>query len=209
MTRSIAAAPTPKTTTCDGPLHLAHTDWLFHHLSVSGADRDVAAFRTAAAGPGDIPWHLDLDRLEEDWFHRLVAPPVPQQRSLSLDGARILAGQLRAAVARRHELAMAQGKACPLDLHALVPVPDDVLRRGPDDAMSLAWLWAHWGTTRALRQVVEDAATQDRRRPPAGGAAALHLTFWSADWTPWRALTRIAARWPALHFDLRPIYDPP
>jgi hypothetical protein len=33
------------------------------------------------------------------------------------------------------------------------------------------------------------------------------VTFWSADWTPWRALAQIAARWPSLRIDTRPSYD--
>ena len=79
-----------------------------------------------------------------------MAPPQQQQRSLSLAGAWIVAGQLRDAAARRHELAVervGQSRACPFDLHALVPDPREILRRGPDDPVSLAWLWAHWGTT--------------------------------------------------------------
>src|SRR6202021_3104635 len=97
----------------------------------------MAAFRPAAAGAGVIPWPLELDRLEEDCFHLLVAPPAPQQRNLSLAGARIVAGQLRDAVARRHDLAIARAgrtRACPFDLHALVPVPETIPLRGPSFA---------------------------------------------------------------------------
>ena len=51
----------------------------------------------------------------------LVAPLPPQRRSLSLSGARVVATQLRDAVARRHDLAMSRvgnSRACPFDLHA-------------------------------------------------------------------------------------------
>jgi hypothetical protein len=195
------------------PLRLAHTDWLYHRLTIAGPQGEMAAFRAAARGAGAIPWHLDLDRLEEDCFHLLVSPPAPQRRTLSLAGARIVAGQLRDAVGRRHDLAVARvgrSRACPLDLHALVPVPDSMLRLGPDDAASLAWLWEHWGTTQALRHVAEDTTFSGvgRDRRPLGDAAC-QITFWSADWTPWRALARIAVCWPALRFDTRPLYDTP
>ena len=196
------------------PLRLAHTDWLHHRLVVTGPDAAMAAFRVAAAGAGVIPWHLDLDRIEEECLHLLVAPPPPQRRSLSLAGARVVATQLRDAVARRHELAVSRvgnSRACPFDLHALMPVPGEILRRGPDDPASLQWLWAHWGTTQALRHVAADTeAGQERRgRPTAAGGTASHLSFWSADWSPWRALAQIAAGWPALRFDLRPSYEAP
>ena len=218
-TETAAARPLPRTATPFGagddhgaPLSLAHTDWLYHHLSITGPDAALVAFQIAAAGAGVIPWHLDLDRLAEDCFHRLVAPPPPRQRSLSLAGARIVAGQLRDAVARRHDLAVARvgrSQACPFDLHALVPVPADILRRGPDDPVSLQWLWEHWGTTRALRHVTADPAAGPDRQPQPGGESGIRIGFWSADWSPWRALARIAAGFPALRFALCPEYDPP
>lgn len=181
----------------------SHTDWLYHHLTVSGAPDRVAAFRRAAAGAGIIPWHLDLDRLEEDSFLRLVAPPGGQVRTLSLDAARMLAAELRAAVARRHALATArvgQSPACPFDLHSLVPVPNDVLRLGPDHPDALSWLWAQWGTTQALRWVAS-------RQSPVVRGQEFRVSFWSADWTPWRALESIRAEWSGLRFAVRPIYE--
>jgi len=201
------------------PLRLAHTDWLYHRLQVIGPAADLDDLRTAAAGAGTVPWQLDLDRLAEDYFHLLVAPPacagslIPPARSLSLAGARIVADQLCAAVARRQALAAARvghSRACPFDLQALVPVPDAVLRRGPDDPIALDWLWTHWGTTQTLRHVADDAtATAVLRTQVPAGQAAWAVSFWSADWTPWRALAQIAARWPTLQFDARPHYDAP
>jgi hypothetical protein len=192
------------------PLRLAHTDWLHHRLAIIGAADLTAAFRRAAAGAGIIPWQFDLDRLEEDVFHLLAAPPPSQPRTLSVAGARVLAGQLREAVGRRRERALARvgaSQACPFDLHALVPVPDEMLRLGPDDPAALGWLWEHWGTTEPLRHVAEDvAAGQEVRRRPVPEQDAIHVTFWSADWTPWRALEAVAKRWPGLRFEVRPTY---
>ena len=193
------------------PLRLAHPDWLYHRLTVTGSPAALAAFQAAAAGPGIIPWQFDPTRIAEDVFLRLAAPPPPQQRSLSLAGARILAGQLRDAVARRHDLALARighSRACPFDLHALLPVPGDMLRRGPDDPAALAWLWEHWGTTDALRHVTaERAAGPARRSQPAVCTPDMRITFWAADWSPWRALAAIGEGFPGLRFDLRPSYE--
>ena len=187
-----------------------HTDWLHHRLLVAGPAGTLADFQAAACGAGIIPWRLDLDRMEEDLFLMLAAPPPPQRRRLSLVGARALAGQLRDAAEQRQGAALARvgrNRACALDLHTLVPVPDDVLQLGLDHPEALAWLWAHWGTTAALRHVAAEPVLPRRAAP--GDPAALRLAFWSADWTPWRALATVRARWPALRFDIRPTYDLP
>ena len=189
------------------PLRPRHTDWLHHRLLVAGSAGTLADFQAAACGAGTVPWRLDSDRMREDLFLLLAAPPPPQRRRLSLAGARVLAGQLREAAERRHADAVARvgcSCACTLDLHALVPVPDSVLQLDPDHSEALAWLWAHWGTTAALRHVAAEPVLPRRAAP--GDPAALRLAFWSADWTPWRALATVRARWPALRFDIRPTY---
>jgi len=193
----------------DAPLRLAHTDWLHHHLTVSGPAAPVAALQAGAAGAGVIPWQLDLDQIEEDLFLRLASPLPPQPRRLSVVGARILAGQLRDAVAHRHAVAVARvghSRACPFDLHVLLPVPAPLLRRGPDDPAALAWLWTHWGTTDALRHVtaIDPGFADD----PAliTDEVAFRVSFFSADWSPWRALAALGAQWPTLRFVLRPHY---
>ena len=111
--------------------------------------------------------------MEEDLFHLLAAPPAPQRRRLSLAGARVLARQLGEAAELRHAAAVARvghSRACPFDLHALVPMPPDILPLGPDHPDSLAWLQAHWGTTEALRHVVLEPALPPRQTPPPGTA---------------------------------------
>lgn len=193
----------------------AHTDWLHHRLTLCAAPDVLAAFRATARGAGIIPWALDLDRLEEDWFLRLMAPATAQAQHpdpphlsrsrLSAAGARVLAAQLREAVGRRHAIAVSAvgvSEACAFDLHALVPVPDEILHLGPDAVQAQAWLWEHWGTTAALRRVTEITPERDRL-----AGETMVVSFWSADWTPWRALARLAELWPAIRFEVRPDYD--
>lgn len=184
------------------PLCPGHTDWLYHHLTVTGPADTLTTFRSAAAGAGTIPWTFDLDRMEEDFFLRLVSGQGAE-RTLSLEGARLLAAELRDAVSRRHALAtslVGRSKACPFDLHALVPVLPDVLRLGPDHPDALLWLWTHWGTTEALRSVAIVHGRAVRNED-------FRLSFWAADWTPWRALEKVRADWPGLRFEIRPVYD--
>ncbi len=192
------------------------TDWLEHRLAISGPAEEVTRFCAAAAGPGVIPWHAELDAAEEDFFHLLVAPPVPHRRVLGAAGARIVTAELRDAMQRQRALALAEvargSRACPFDLHALLPVPGDILALGPDHTDALGWLWAHWGTTYGLRRVEVIPPPRSRVRlpqeaAPAPGQGAFHLGFWSADWTPWRALAQLAELWPALRFQVCPIYD--
>ena len=174
-------------------------------MTVHGPAEPMTGFRDVAARPGVIPWQLDLDRLE-DWFLPMAAP-ADGKRAISLARARILARRLREAVAARHDRAMerlARGdRSCPLDLHRLYPVPSAVLQLGPDDPASRTWLWTHWGTTRALRHVRALPARPDGRRKHTD---ALVVEFWSADWSPWRAVIRLRRQWPALTFQLVPDY---
>lgn len=185
-------------------LALPNTDWLAHRLLVSGPVADVAAFRAAAAGAGAIPWQLDLDGLQEEWFLRMLAP-APAAREISVEGARILAETYRDLVGARHDRVLAavgRSRACPLDLHALLPVPDAVLQLGPDDPASLDWLWTNWGTTRPLKQVVVLPGSDRRLRR----SARIGYSFFSADWTPWPAIQALRTRWPGLVLDVQPNY---
>ncbi|BFL66170.1 hypothetical protein WDZ11_23030 (plasmid) [Roseomonas mucosa] len=197
----VAAAPTPP----EAALAPAHTDWLRHTLAVTGPTAVVERFQAAAAGAGVVPWLLDLDRMEEDWFLALAAPPEGE-RAISLAGARILARRLRDAAHANHQRALARldtDRRCPFDLQRLLPVPPAILRLGPEDPASRAWLWAHWGTTWALRHVRALPAELDGRRRRM---AELRVEFWSADWSPWQALRRLRRDWLDLTLDLRPHY---
>ena len=208
----------PETTIVPEARH--HIDWLRTTLTVTGPAEEAALFWYAAAGSGVIPWTIDFDRVEEDLFFRLVSPPAPQRRTLSLPGARLFASELRLAAEQRHARAMAQigrGRSCPLDLYALRPIPPSILALGPDHPAALEWLMAHWGTAAALRHVTvmpPRTGVPASRKALAGPAAAAapatlaspereepvqRIELWSADWTPWMALRHVQEAWPALH----------
>ena len=187
-------------------LRLPHPDWLRHDLVITGVPSELAAFEAAAAGAGAIPWEYpDLDLEEEDRVQALVQPP-DGSRGLDIDSARVLARELREAIFDHQQkivAAVAQSRACPFDLHRLLPVPAEILQLGLDHSASLAWLQTHWGTTRPLRHVqrLSDKQVTGKRK-----TARLRLEFWSADWTPWAAFAAIRKAWPALGFDIRPDY---
>jgi len=183
----------------------AGPNWLYHHLSVSGPEAEVAAFAAAARGAGVIPWRVDFDRIEEDVFNLAVAQPS-SQRCLSVAGCRILARQFRARAAAHHDKAVSligRSRACPLDLHVLLPVPPAVLELGAADPAALDWLRTHWGTSERLRRVVvRPGATAGRRLPR--GHTVVGYGFFTNGETPHAAMTRLGPRWPTLRFMLRP-----
>ena len=184
---------------------MPYVDWVRSEWHVAGAVEAVARFRTAAAGSGVVPWVLDLDQLEEDFFLPMAAPAADGVRAISLAGARILSRRLRDAIARTDEKALIRARTdrnCPFDLHRLLPIPEPILRLGPDDPTARAWLWTHWGTPRPLRRVRALPAPEHRRR----GTGRMRVEIWSADWSPWQALRRLRADWPDLRLDLRPDY---
>jgi hypothetical protein len=183
----------------------AAADWLFHHLTVSGPAVILEQFAAAARGAGVTPWQLDFAALDADVFARAVAQPA-RQRTLSVDGCRILARQFRERVemlqARASEL-VGQSLACPFDLHALLPVPGPILQLGPNHADVLAWLAAHWGITDRLRQVVvRERATTGRRLPR--GHTVIGYGFFTDGETPHAAVAYLEKRWSALRFLLVP-----
>ena len=179
-------------------MRLRQPDWLAHRLTVRGPADTVARFALAATGSGAVPWQHDVDRLAEDWFHLMMAP-LPHRRGVSAAGARVLAGQLRDAIWESHArtLARMEARSSPFDLHALVPVPPGVLRRGADAPESLDWLQLHWGTTWPLRRVERLAVLDD---------AVFACRFWSADWTPWPVISALRLRFKALSIEVVPVY---
>ncbi len=183
----------------------APSPWLYHHLTISGPDAMVALFREAARGSGILPWRLDAARIEEDIFN-LAASQPKAIRSLTVEGCRILARQFRERVeARAARAAGLAGvsRACPFDLHALLPVPSDILVYELTHPKAQAWLRDHWGLSDAPRQVVlRPQATVGKRLPT--GHAVLGYGFFTGGETPHAAVAKIAAVWPDLRFVLQP-----
>ena len=174
-------------------------------MTITGPAAEVTAFAEAARGPGVIPWRVDYAQMEEDIFHRAVAARGGRD-GLSIEGCHILARQFRQRIEARDEKAAAligQSRACPFDLHVLLPIPDEILQRGPTDQKSLAWLARHWGTRDGLRKVVERPNPSAGRRLPAGHAVISYGFFTSGE-TPRAAVTQLGARWPTLRFVLTP-----
>ena len=160
----------PASATLNAVLGMA-PNWLFHHLTVVGPAEPVAAFAVAARGAGVTPWRLDFAAIEEEVFAQAVAQPA-SRRNLTVEGCRILARQFRERVERRQARAadlVGHSIACPLDLHALLPVPEAILVLGPTHLPARAWLAAHWGITDRLRQVAARGQADDRT-PAAQGA---------------------------------------
>lgn len=174
--------------------------WRCHILTISGPAPELGQFAEAARGAGVLPWRIDGQALEEDLFHLAAGQG---HRSLSLEGCRILSRQLRNQVETRHAVAAAsvgQSRACPFDLHSLLPVPPHILQLGPRDPAALAWLAAHWGITDTLRHVAAEAGRP--RGLPAGHAAGRY-SFFTADAPPQAAVTTLAERWPTLRLRLQ------
>lgn len=179
--------------------------WLYHHLTVSGPAASVRGFAATARGAGIIPWRLDYDSMEEDLFLRAATQPA-ERRNLTVAGCRILARQFRARVEEhqaRGAALVGTSRACPFDLHALLPVPDAVLALGPSDPQALAWLSEHWGTTDRLRQVSERAPPAGTDQRLARGLRMVCYGFFTVGDTPDAAVSRLAAGWPALVFSLQ------
>lgn len=188
----------------------AASPWLYHHLTISGPAAAVTSFAETARGSGIVPWRLEAARLEEDIFN-LAASQPSAIRSLTIAGCRILARQFRERVEYRAARVAARvgrsracpGRACPFDLHALLPVPATILELGLTHPQAQAWLTQHWGLTDSPRQVAERPyATTGRRLP--GGYRVIGYSFFTPQETPNAAIAQLRPRWPTLRFVLQP-----
>ena len=189
-------------------LAAAAPSWLYHHLTVSGPSALVTAFSEAARGSGVVPWQLDPAAVEEDIFNLAVSQP-PHRRTLTVEGCRILARQFRHRV-EAHQGRVAtlagNGRACPFDLHTLLPVPDAVLQLGPTHPQAVIWLRENWGTDR-LRQVVLRPKPSVGRRLPVGHSVTGY-GFFTDGGVLMAAVKQLQARWAGLRFALtQPLAD--
>ena len=178
-------------------------DWLYHHLTISGSADAVEQFAAAARGAGITPWRLEGSHIEDTVFNLAVSQPA-RDRNLTVEGCRILARQFRDRVEAHQARAAARvgsSRACPFDLHTLLPVPDAILQLGPDHPQARAWLVAHWGVTDRLRQVTIRSKASTGRRLPTGHTVMGYGFFTSGE-TPHVAITRLGADWPGLRFQL-------
>lgn len=182
--------------------------WLYHHLIVTGPPETVDGFRKAARGSGIIPWATDGHEVEAFVFD-LAASQPPALRALSMDGCRMLARQFRERYEAHHQrgaAAVGRSRRCPLDLHALLPVPGAILRLGAADPDAVAWLATHWGVADRLRHATERPDLGPGRRLPRG-YGTLGYGFFTGGDTPAAAIAQLSARWPGLRFVLRPRRD--
>ena len=183
----------------------AASPWLYHHLTISGPAAAVTSFAETARGSGIVPWRLEAARLEEDIFN-LAASQPGAIRSLTIAGCRILARQFRDRVEDRTARAAARvgrSRACPFDLHTLLPVPAPILELGLTHPQAQAWLTQHWGLTDSPQQVCERSGATAGRRLPASHTV-VGYSFFTAGETPHAAIAQLGSRWPALRFVLRP-----
>jgi len=164
----------------------------------------VEDFAVAARGAGIIPWQFDTAAMEEDVFNLAASQPL-HLRSLSIDGCRLLARQLRdriEAQAAKGLLLSEKSKACPFDLHTLLPVPEAILRLGPSASASVAWMEEHWGVSGRLHHVAtRPGAKPGKRLRKTEACLGFGFFAWAA--TPGVAVTQIAAKWPDLRFVLQ------
>jgi segregation and condensation protein A len=113
---------------------------------------------------------------------------------LTVEGCRILARQFRDKVEAHQARAAAlvgYSRACPFDLHALLPVPAAILFLGPEHPGGAGLACGALGVTDRLRQVsVRDKATTGRRLP--AGHAVTSRNAAGGDRSASRALARSA-----------------
>ena len=162
--------------------------------------------RRRRAAPGSFRGGSISHAIEEDIFNLAAAPAgvaaEPDDRRLPHPGAPVPRAGGGASGARRG--LVGRSRACPFDLHALLPVPAAILQLGPTDPRCPGLAGGALGD--APTGCARSASGQSRRL--AGGCRpAMRVVgygFFTAGETPQAAIARLGARWPALHFVLQP-----
>lgn len=162
----------------------------------------IDGFSAAVSGQAGIPWRLDFDHLEDEWFARIVMTNRPERARLSAEAARSLARSLRTAAERRND-AFLGGRAAPapFDPMRVVPLPARVLSLGPDDPEAQSVMFDLWGIGREIRRVslLNGRSVALRRlfgEPQRRFRWAVE--FWSPGWAPWRLIASLVEQHSAL-----------
>jgi hypothetical protein len=172
----------------------------------------VASFAVAASGSGITPWQIDFAALEEEVFVRAISQPA-SYRNLTVGGRQVLARQFRERVQMRQTRTTEHAREgaalvgsrflCAFGLHALLPVPESILKLESTDPAALSWLSAHWGVTDRLRQVMVRDNTSTGRRLKRDHAVTGYGFFTDGE-TPHAAVRQFEKRWAPLRFLLQP-----
>jgi hypothetical protein len=175
-------------------------DYIFNRLEVEGPAEPLHDFLGAASGPGFIDWNPNWYDVYEHIYYALMRAGMP-----TVAAGEKLARKFEDIAWRAHErervAAELDQHRQPLDLNALFPIPQAVLRKGFAEG-GQEWIWANWGVPWPIRRV--KFAMEHRRG--AGLKPVAVFDFLSEDWSPWIALKRMRERWPELRFDLRTEY---
>ena len=179
-------------------------DFIWNTLEVKGPLEARADFLAAASGPGFIDWRPEWYSVYEQIYFGVMASGAPSKVA-----ATRVAGKLRDRFWRAHGAARRAAEVdphrIPLDLNALIPIPEEVLRRGFLPA-GQAWIQAHWGVAWPPRNV---SFAMEHRRVGSGLEPVAVFRFLTEDWSPWMAFAHMRARWPDLRFVLTPSYFGP
>ncbi len=170
--------------------------WFLCRLAVSGPPDDLDSFARSARGPGFVDWWPSFERATE---HLPETVAAPLRRAL-VDTYR--AGEL-AAIRDPHR--------CLLDFASIIPVPDDVRRKGWH-AAGRAWTFKTWGAAYQPAKIEAEAGTRrsytETKHRGRGRLAMLSVpqikyTFTAEGSAPVPIVDAIKARWPTLDVQFR------
>ena len=158
--------------------------------------------RSAARGSGVIPWDRDFEILEDDLFLLLVQRH-DREAALGPTSAHALARRIRTLAEQADQRARqdrASARSVAFDLHALLPVPSDILRLGPEHPQAAGGYGRH-----GARRGHCDASSSRSRRTrslPASPSTVIAGRWSSGPRTgrPGRRCRRWSPRGPGCNF---------